>query len=199
MSELITPSLRAYLENKALQQAVDELLQVIGGKTTSAENWEDSRTYSQALLMAATVRASYIETLYEIWERTWGSTGAPQSGDEGFDELTVADMWAEGYVYRRFYTDGPANQAGPSITLGVEMDPDRGLTLYVISWDADDEAQEPGDLADVEGWRRLRPDDELGVETDVVSIKSLLETPEAVIASLQGSADRMITAFLRGR
>ena len=203
----IPESLNHYFGDQAVRHAVDALADALDGNNMPKSVWEEARKYNQALLMAAQVRADFVDLLFRVWDRTFGPANPAQLGEEYFADQHdgfPARIWSNGYVERYYYRDGrPADENGPSDGLFVWLVPpaDRMIALGVERYaDGEEVAEIPANAADrLDGWHVADTvdDDYAYFSNQPVGITEFLGNPGPVVDRFRRDAVEMVNFLAR--
>ena len=194
----IPPSVRDYLSDKAFRGAVDSLVTNLDGKDMPDLDWVGARTYNRALLTAAQVRADYVDTMFALWDATFGAAGASALGSSYFDNKDPAAIWSECELSHWFYRTGRPDDCGQNDELYVELNAKDGVRLYLSRYVSDDEHDDiPSDFA-VEGWHREPHDDAWDTATAHIQITELLKDPASTVDRLRSHAEAIVAYLGNG-
>lgn len=149
-------SVREYYSNKAVRKAVDALLEELDGGDLPEVGWEEARTYNQALLMAAQVRADFVNFLFKVWDRSFGQAEPERLQGEYYDYKngSPADIWGKGELLRYYYRNGNPDEGGPWDELGVKVDSDKITFNLTVGRCENDESNYsvPEGMEALHGW-----------------------------------------------
>ena len=198
----IPESLKHYFGDPAVRRAVNALADVLDGANMPDTSWDEARNYNQAILMAAQVRADFVDLLFRVWDATFGPANPAQLGEEYFADQHdgyPAAIWNNLYVERYFYRDGrPADEDGRSDGLFVWLVPrtERMMALGVERFtEGDDIAEIRADAADgLEGWHVANDvdDDYTYFSNDPIDITEFLDNPCPIVDQFRRDAVEMV-------
>jgi len=203
MTFTIPSSLQEYFGNQAIRTAVDALADCLDGKNMPEVRWDEARNYNQALLMAAQVRADFVDLLFRVWDATFGQANPAQLGEEYFDsdDISPGSIWEEQYVGRYYYRDGrPAEEEGRNDGLFFWRVPHttRRILLCVERYEGDDCVEIAANAADrLEGWHVERSDETHGFLNQSVDIMEFLDNPSPVLDHFRRDAFKMVEFLTR--
>lgn len=194
MTYTMPESLRAYFSDEpAVARAVDALATDLAGKKCPEQTFEYIREYNRALLMAATVRADFIDMLFELWSRSFGVAGAVEHLDAEFfdtppDEASPKGMWETSQLNRHFHL----SQADGIVCLTITGDRE-AKEIYLELWIDD------GDI-DLEtlhraSWKIESSDEADYLQSSPVAISKLINDPQSAIEELRVCANTLIDAL----
>lgn len=197
MSNFRVPdSIKAYFRDKSLQTAINSLVEKLDGENMPELNWEDARQYNQALLMAAQVRADFVEMHFSLWQETFGAAGASYLGYSYFEwDETPSHVWDECSLGNNFYREGSPDDGGKSDCLYVSFEDDF-VKLRVYRYADDDTPTDFPEDPTIAGWQLKFDDQHRFAQTKPVPINSFLKTPEDHVAEMKSAAVEMVK-FLR--
>ncbi|MBL1430217.1 MAG: hypothetical protein COA60_001620 [Robiginitomaculum sp.] len=157
----ISESLKAYYSDKAVNEAINELVEKLGNpKKTPEMSWKEARQYNQALLMAAQVRADFAEMLFAIWEATFG-----EYADEGklgkeklidkndFRNISPQDIWSHGWIELDFESKREPENSSNGFLVSAEDDK---LEIQFYQYENDEEKSvvEDGTTGELASWEQ---------------------------------------------
>ncbi len=195
----ISEGLMDYYSKPDIAEAVDSLVDKLNGKNPPELSWEESQKYNRALLMAAQVRADYVDLLYRIWEETFGA-------HDRLDDLrgeyfysygfSISEIWKDKWLERTYYRNGNPDEGGKNDTLLVSTEGDK-LSLQVWRYKDEDSPARPGRANDAEGWKYVKKDgDNYFITEKHVSMKKFVENPDEYIVEFRKAAKSMIDKLL---
>ena len=198
----IPESLGVYYDNKAVRRAVNELVGKLDGAGMPDCDWEEAKNYSQALLMAAQIRADYVAPLFDVWEatfsRSFGRSDAQRFMGEYFDHehLSPSQIWKYGWLWQRYYRDGRSDKSGRYDDFCVILREAR-LDLRVFQYNQNGEMNGSG-MPTVEGWSTQHDDIEGGLclANEGVKFADFLSEPVRVMDRFASDAANVIEALL---
>ena len=198
----IPESLREYYGNVAVRCAVDALTKKLDGTEMPEVLWEEARSYNQALLMAAQVRADLVDLLFHVWEESFGQAEPDRLGEDyyGWEEgdYTLALIWKDKDLARYYYRDRlPPGEDGRSDQLGVMVSENRNLGLSVVRYAQGNDVAEPGAIARTEGWESTydATDDYDYLVNQPVDIGESLDNPCPALARFRDEARAVVDAL----
>ena len=152
----IPQSLKKYYEKRAVFQAVNDLIKVLDGESVPKLSREEAKNYNQALLMAAQVRADFVDLLFRVYDETFGK--AETVGEEYFESqrYTTSYIWGNGELGVSYYY-GTEDEDMRSNELGV-MQETNGKNNTICLWVArfsrrEKSTSEPDDIPNsLGGW-----------------------------------------------
>lgn len=192
----IPRSLKKYYEERAVFKAVNELVGVLDGSKAPELIRKEAKDYNQALLMAAQVRADFVDLLFRVWDETFGKIEI--SVEESFcsQTYTISHIWKDRELGVSYYY-GTKDDDYRSNILGVMTSTDGDLheiSLYVRRFDR------TGDVADspdrvpsgLEDWKITPPDnDDWWFENESVDMVRFLEDPGPTLEQFRRQAIKM--------
>ena len=207
----VPESLNQYFRDQAVRNAVEALVDALDGKNMPATGWDEARNYNQALLMAAQVRADFVDLLFRVWDATFGRANSAQLGEGYFTQIerrqegTPAAIWKNQYVEHYYYRDSrPADEDGRNDGLFVWLVPStKTIALGVERYsEGGDMPDLPRNAADgLKGW---------SIETNVqrnisstyfsnqpVDITEFLDNPCPVVDRFRRDAVEIVTFLAR--
>lgn len=151
----VPKSVCEYYKNRPVGQAVDALCENLAGNETPEMDWQEARNYSKALLLAAQVRADYIDFLFDVWENSYGRVQPERLGGAHFEwnGYSPIQIWRNGALAHAYYRQGNVDEGGRSDILGVELDHKGALHLFVGRYDANGDIVDLGEIEAPEGWQ----------------------------------------------
>lgn len=189
MPDELPDSLRYYFTDQTVRKAVDSLVPQLGGENMPEVTWEEFQNYNQALLMAAQVRADYIELLARIWDGTFGKAGAAGLGEVRYDQIDIYNIWRNKCLYQFTYCEDNEN----SYDLCVYTT-DKSLALKI--WRYTDDNYVPFDYEEFDlshwGIQLDRYYDLNYATTNPVQINEFVENPTDTVEMLHKAAQEMV-------
>ena len=188
----VPESLKKYYEERAVFNAVNALVGVLDGTNVPELSREEAKNYNQALLMAAQVRADFVDLLFRIWDEVF--VKAKIVREESFDNSH--NIWYEGYLAISHYYDSGEN-GDRSDTLGVASGPTDGDThtiyLYIERWDTNDHLAARPDCvpSGLEDWKIIADDNHWYFRNDPVDMVKFLEDPDPTLDRFRHEATKM--------
>ncbi len=194
MTYTIPESLQAYFsDDRAVARAVDALVPDLAGKKCPEFEFDHIRNYNQALLMAAKVRADFIDVLFELWNGTFGAASAAALfGEENLDpvssESTPYAIWENSQINRHYF----GTQERGAACMTVTMDRwSRKVSLEL--WSDDDDFDVSSLSAD--DWDAKTWDGNVYLRSTEVAISDLIADPHSTIEKLRGHAEAIVQAL----
>lgn len=194
----VPQSLKKYYEERAVFTAVNELVGVLDGSKVPAElSRKEAKDYNQALLMAAQVRADFVDLLFRVWDEIFEK--AEVAGEEVFDSqkgYTIYCIWDEGSLGVHYYY-GTEDDDCRSNTLGVvtPTDGDRhSICLYVERFDRDEKlAAHPACVpSGLEDWNIISDDnDSWYFRNEPEDMVEFLKNPDPTLERFRREAIKM--------
>ena len=193
----IPQSLKKYYEERAVFTAVNRLVEVLDGKSVPPLSREETNNYNQALLMAAQVRADFVDLLFRVWDETFGKTEIV--GGEVFDsqkEFTINNIWNSAYL-EIWYYHGAEDNDWRSNTPGVMVLTDgnrRFICLYVGRFDRNEnyEARPACVPSGLEGWKiTTEGGDHWRFQNEPVDMVKFLKDPDPTLDRFRREAIKM--------
>ena len=194
----IPRSLKKYYEERAVFKAVNELVGVLDGSQTPKLSRKEAKNYNQALLMAAQVRADFVDLLFRVWDETfWKAKITRKDTRKEWLDSSPNNIWDGGLGVSNYY--GAVKDGGQSDTLGVTMvstdDDTHIIYLYVYRFDRDDVlAARPACVpSGLEGWE-ITPgdDDDWWFQNKSVDMVDFLENPGPPLDRFRREAVKMV-------
>jgi len=150
-----------YFSNIAIRQAVDALVDKLDGTKPPDLTWKHAQQYSRALLIAAQVRADFIELMFDVWERTFGEACRSEFPNycENHWGRDVAfygpePVWNDGEIGRTYYRDNMPEKGGRNEEFYVETPKQSTLCLRVYRF-RDIDKRNQFEEHDFENWEIL--------------------------------------------
>ena len=190
----IPQSLKKYYEERAVFTAVNELVGVLDGSKVPELSRKEAKDYNQALLMAAQVRADFVDFLFRVWDEAFGKEKGKIAGEEWFNSRY--NIWYEGYLGVDYYY-GTEDDDYRSNTLGVvtPTDGDRhSICLYVGRFDRDEKlAARPACVpSGLEDWNIISDDnDSWWFRNKPVDMVEFLKNPDPTLERFRREAIKM--------
>lgn len=202
----IPNSVRTYVTDRKVREAVDALADVLQGDNPPEMSFEDARHYNQALLMAAQVRADHNDLLFWLWEQTFGPSADKVAKqfvlDFESDRCTPESMWDEGIVWQTISREGCY---APDLVQAFELYAcveDREVYLLVARWDGaegehGDFSFDPADIGDATTWQSFRDDEgHIVAQTASVSLDDISSNPDECVRGIRAAADQMVAYLM---
>lgn len=203
MTFIVPDSVKTYFEDEKVRASVDALLEKVDGKETF-ENIErnEARSYNQALLAAAQVRADYVELLFGLWEETFGN--ALQKEGQALvnkfygEDNSPGKIWANDSVNSWVYRKGAALEEAVLYDLAVWIWEDSGLKvgLTISKWNENGGEYIDFDVAlseeGLEFWRVETPDDDRAHLSSQVSFSDFVANPDAQLLRFRQAAEVLV-------
>lgn len=193
----IPRSLKKYYEERAVFKAVNELVGVLDGSKAPELSRKEAKDYNQALLMAAQVRADFVDLLFQVWDEVFGKAEISEKECFYSQMYTISHIWEKGELGVSYYY-GAVEDGGRSNTLGIMTSTDDALheiCLYVERFDGDDvmagrPACDPFGSGD---WKIKSGDnDNWWFQNEPVDMVQFLENPGPTLDRFRREAVKMV-------
>jgi len=197
MSKLSLPdSVKTYFNEKSLQTSIDSLVDRLDGKKMPESDWEQARSYNQALLMAAQIRADYVELMFGLWEETFGNSAAESLGSPFFDwDEDPLSTWENDYLRHSFYRDGTPQDEGKHEELYISFE-EEFVCLEVHRFLNNETPLDFSPKCGLSLWDLKSDDGDIYARTERVPIKKFIANFDVEIAKLREAADEMVKYLL---
>jgi len=94
----LTDSVKAYLTDKSIRAAVDDLLDHDEDKAELYLPWDEARDFAKARMMAEVTKHEVIEFLFSLWDEVWGRHDG-QLGTELPEDHEIQDSFMPEYTW----------------------------------------------------------------------------------------------------
>ncbi|MEJ8476871.1 hypothetical protein, partial [Roseibium algae] len=140
--------------------------------------------------------ADYIEALFGIWEKAFGTCNLEKLGEQSFnsDVATPSYLWKAKILEKSYYRDGSPDEGGRSDCLFVSIS-DVHVCLSVLRFKDETKFAEPGAEQGVEGWRVETEERGDYVSNTPVKLADFITDADATIQRFRDDAKRMIEAL----
>lgn len=201
MTFIFPESVKSYYEDAKIRESVDALLEKLDG-CGAFENIDrnEARSYNQALLAAAQVRADYVELLFNFWEETFGKA-IQQEGENLREEFlsennAPKDIWKNGSL--RSYVEPKRAAGNKEFYWEIWVRDDGGTYIYLESFQYDISGDAyidfEGDFSGPEWdfWSVERNADNISSLTGKVPFTEFSVNPDIYLPRLQVAANTLI-------
>lgn len=198
----IPDSVHAYLNDNAVQTAVDHLIDKKPSYLPEKLVWTEVPDYYRAFLSAQQVRVEFVLMFHELWDVVWkpviGSSPKfsnmiplipSELADGDWINMSLESIWNVYGCMTQAFRDGDKNYG---FSIGFRDNYKTGLHLSLYAWDDSDKDLFGSKLdrrwnteLDEEGWKFTQPN-LVDISSRSIDLSELIQAAKMAIGSLEG-------------